>query len=237
MNCIIKEETKDKIGHRNSHINFAEKSPPLLLWNAHALPAHDRHPVNWRNKTWFFLAHERKNTRLERYHGTQAPNGEHYRTNPRIRIRTVPVTDPGGWGTRLQPRRGGQREEGGGKSHLCVGGAPNWRARIGIQRAGAVGLDQVARFGRRHAAAPPLLSVSLSFWSGRRGREKIEEEKGKRNRSRAAAKRVGWRALARPDPHEATRWNEGGGAEHGRGNLGGARERDRPESGTTGGEG
>jgi hypothetical protein len=129
-----------------------------------------------------------------------------------IRIKQVPPYPGAPVG---QVGRAGKGEKGdrGKKSHLCVGGAPNWRARAGIQRVRARGLDGIAGIGRRHGGArrPPLpacllLTLAagcLSVWT--KGREKIavaEDKRGKRNwSSRPKRVRV---APTRPDPtHEA----------------------------------
>jgi len=133
----------------------------------------------------------------------------------------VPVNDPGGWGTRLQPPRreaGRQREGGGEKSHLCVGGTPNWRARIGIKRVGARGLDQVARFGRRHAAAPRLLSVSLSFWVWTKGERENSRGKGEKEPEQP---RNGSGGALSPDPITRPTRGDAVKGEHGMGNLSG----------------
>lgn len=68
-----------------------------------------------------------------------------------------------------------------------------------------MGLDQITRFGRRHAAARrPTLSLPLGL---EEGREKIavvmRDKRGKE--TGAAANRVGWLPSSPPDPtHEAT---------------------------------
>lgn len=120
----------------------------------------------------------------------------------------MPVTNPGGWGTRLQEGGAGGM---GGKSHLCVGGG-------GAQLAGSdwdsASRGEGPRSGRSIWASPrcsssplPLwlcLPLLLGLWTTGEREEKIGEEKGPeqpRNGSGGALTTgPGW-----PDPNRPTR--------------------------------